>query len=457
MNDREERSRLSGRVGRYARVGAGLGGAAAGVAARRLVGAVAGGDASALNQRDAEALKSALGGLKGPLMKAAQIMATVPDLLPPEFAEELGSLQSAAPPMGPGFVRRRMAAELGPAWKGEFREFEQEAAAAASLGQVHRATHKDGRALACKLQYPDMRSAIDADIDQLKLALSIFKRIEPSIDTSAVQEELTERLREELDYKREAAHMRLYRSILGDTGTVHVPEPIEALSTGRLLTMTWISGDKLLAFKGRSQEERNTIAVNLFHAWWRPFTRHAVIHGDPHLGNYTVRPDDLSINLLDYGCVRVFDAKFATGVVDLYRAIRADDRDAIVAAYEVWGFKGLSNDLIETLSVWAKFIYGPILDDRTRTVADGIAPAEYGRREAFEVRERLKKYGPVTIPREFVLMDRAAIGLGSVFLHLDAELNFHRLFEAEIEGVEETALRERQARALADAEVPIAA
>ena len=387
-------------------------------------------------------------------MKAAQIMATVPDLLPPEFAEELSSLQSEAPPMGPGFVRRRMAGELGADWREKFADFDLAAAAAASLGQVHRATHSDGRPLACKLQYPDMRSAIDADLEQLKLALSIFKRIEPAIDTSAVYEELTARLREELDYEREAAHMALYRAILADTPSVHVPEPVTDLSTGRLLSMTWIAGEKLLAFKEHAQGERNAIAMNLFHAWWRPFATHGVIHGDPHLGNYSVRADDSSVNLLDFGCVRVFPPRFVLGVVELYRALLADDRAAQIAAYEVWGFKGLSEELVDTLNLWARFIYGPILDDRTRTVADGVSPAEYGRREAFEVRERLKKYGPVKIPREFVLMDRAAIGLGSVFLHLDAELNFHSLFEAEIDGVSLERLSDRQSAALAAAKVP---
>ena len=98
-------------------------------------------------------------------------------------------------------------------------------------------------------------------------------------------------------------------------------------------------------------------------------------------------------------------------------------------AYETWGFKKLSRELIDILNIWARFIYGPLMDDRVRTIADGVKPGEYGRRQAFEVHQALRQKGPVTVPREFVLMDRAAIGLGGVFLHLRAELNFHRLFE----------------------------
>ena len=105
----------------------------------------------------------------------------------------------------------------------------------------------------------------------------------------------------------------------------------------------------------------------------------------------------------------------------------------MVHAYETWGFRKLSRELIDILNVWARFIYGPLMDDRVRSIADGVKPGEYGRREAFEVHRALKRAGPITVPREFVLMDRAAIGLGGVFLHLRAELNFHRLFEEAME------------------------
>jgi predicted unusual protein kinase regulating ubiquinone biosynthesis (AarF/ABC1/UbiB family) len=119
-----------------------------------------------------------------------------------------------------------------------------------------------------------------------------------------------------------------------------------------------------------------------------------------------------------------------------------------VHAYETWGFKGLTNDLVDTLNIWARFIYGPLLEDRKRRIAEGVSPAEYGRKQAFQVHSALKRKGPVTVPREFVFMDRAAIGLGGVFLHLDAELNFHRLFEREIENFAVDTVAQAQAKAL---------
>lgn len=440
----DEGPTLRGRVKRVARVGAGVGGLAMRYAGKRVMGR----ESSLADE--ARALKAALGNLKGPLMKVAQMLATIPEALPEQYARELLELQQRAPAMGFPFVRRRMAAELGPDWEKRFAHFEREAAAAASLGQVHRARGKDGRLLALKLQYPDMASAVEADIAQLALVLSIYKRLSPVIDPSEITAEIAARLREEIDYVREARHIALYGHMLKDEPRVTVPEVIPALSTARLLAMTWLDGTPLLSLREAPEATRNKLAEALFSAWWRPFARFGVIHGDPHPGNYSARAD-LGINLLDFGCIRIFAPDFVAGVVGLYRALERDDRKLAGEAYERWGFSKLSYALIDALNIWARFIYGPLLDDRVRTIADGVKPSEYGRRELVEVYRRLKALGPVTPPREFVFMDRAAIGLGAVFLHLRAALNFRRLFLAAIESFSTEALARRQAAALAEA------
>jgi predicted unusual protein kinase regulating ubiquinone biosynthesis (AarF/ABC1/UbiB family) len=197
--------------------------------------------------------------------------------------------------------------------------------------------------------------------------------------------------------------------------------------------------------------ERNRLATAMFTAWWLPFSRFGVIHGDPHLGKYSVFEDAQGINLLDYGCIRIFPPSFAGGVVDLYHGLLKGDDALVVHAYETWGFKRLSRDLIDALNIWARFIYGPLLDDRVRSLADGVKPGEYGRREAFRVHQALKAKGPVRVPREFVFMDRAAIGLGGVFLHLRAEINFHRLFNEAIEDFSIVRVTRQQEAALAKA------
>ena len=431
---------ISGRAMRYAKVGRAVGGLAARFAGERYLGLK-------LDRLEHAAdLKEALGGLKGPLMKVAQILSTIPNALPGEYASQLAELQSNAPSMGWNFVKRRMAAELGPDWQDKFDSFEHGAAAAASLGQVHRAVGHDGKTLACKLQYPDMNSVVEADLKQLKLVFSIYRRYEKAIDPSEVHQELSDRLREELDYAREAKHMQLYHHMLADEAGVHVPEVEPDLSAARLLTMAWLEGKPLLELVDTDVEARNQVAYNMFRAWYVPFYYFGIIHGDPHLGNYTVR-DDHTINLLDFGCIRVFQPHFVTGVIDLYMALRDGNRDLAVHAYETWGFTGLDDELIDILNLWAEFVYAPLLEDTPRPIQreQGL----YGAEVAMKVRQELDRVGGVQPPREFVLMDRAAIGLGSVFTHLRAEINWHRLFHELIDDFNAENLGRRQADALA--------
>lgn len=451
MSD-DEQNRFTARAARYVRVGTNVGAVAAKVAGSRLFGL------DLDRSKNAAELAAALGGLKGPIMKAAQLLSTIPEALPPEYARELAQLQSAAPPMGPAFVRRRMTAELGPVWQDRLGSFETEAAASASLGQVHRATLRDGTPVAIKLQYPDMQSAVEADVNQLKVVFALHARLDPAVETGEILKEISARLREELDYELEARHMALYARIFAGDDLIRVPKVLTDLSTKRLLTMTWADGQKLLTYKTAPLDDRNRIARAMFRAWWFPFSHYGVIHGDPHLGNYNVfeieqRP--AGINLLDYGCMRTFAPRFVQGVIDLYRGLLEGDEARIVHAYETWGFSGLKKELIEVLNIWARFIYGPLLDDRERTIAEGTTPGDYGRKEAFTVHQALKEKGPVKVPREFVFMDRAAIGLGGVFLHLDAKLNYFRIFNETIDGFDLDVLTRRQQALFTETGVPM--
>lgn len=440
-----ENNNFSGRVKRYARVG----GAVSGVAAKAVGGRVFGMKFDTADH--AREIQLALGGLKGPLMKVAQILSTIPDVLPEEYTQELIKLQTNAPPMGWAFVKRRMTAEMGPGWLSRFGEFERDACKAASLGQVHRAVSLDGQSLACKIQYPDMSSAVEADLKQLKLIFSLYRQYDKSIDPSEIHKELSERLREELDYEREAKNMLLYRRMHDDEDRVHIPEPRMDLTTQRLLSMTWLDGQPLLDFKEAPLEQRNELALSMFRAWYVPFYKYGIIHGDPHLGNYSAREDG-SINLLDYGCIRIFPPKFVTAVINLYYALLNDDEDLAVSAYETWGFKNLDKEVIGILNQWARFIYGPLLESKVQMIQEK-GGVQYGAGIAAKVHAELKTVGGVTPPREFVLMDRAAIGLGSVFTHLAAEINWHDLFHELIADFDENVLAERQQKALASVDL----
>ena len=443
-----EESALGGRVKRYAKVTSTVGGLAARMAGERYLGMKLDKDAHA------QQLRAALGGLKGPLMKVAQILSTIPDALPAEYASELAALQADAPSMGWLFVKRRMRAELGADWQEKFASFDKEAISAASLGQVHKATSLSGEPLAIKLQYPDMASAIDADLNQLKLAFSVYERFDSAISTNDIYRELSERLREELDYQREAQNMALYRDMLKDETCVNVPHSYEGLTTSRLLTMNWIEGQKLLPFleTNPSQEMRNQIAMNMFRVWYVPFYYYGVIHGDPHLGNYSLCPDG-RINLMDFGSIRLFRPEFVAGVIDLYRALRDGDEALAVHAYEKWGFHGLDKEAISVLNVWAGFIYAPLLEDKVRPIQQ-MRSGTHGRELAGKVHSELKRIGGIKPPAEFVLMDRAAVGLGSVFMHLNAEVNWHQMFHELIDDFDTNALAKRQETAALAAGLP---
>ena len=448
MPQDDEANRLSARASRYARLGVNAGAFAARVGVNRLTG---GG-----RDTDARALASALGSMKGPMMKVAQLLTTIPDALPTDYANELIRLQSQAPPMGAGFVRRRMVAELGANWRERFAEFDLKPAAAASLGQVHKGRTLEGEEVACKLQYPEMASAVETDLSQLDLLFSLHKRIGGAIETREIAREIRERVREELDYVREAKIARLYAVMLADRPFVRVPRVHEELSTRRLITLQWLDGESLTAFESAPQDARDAIAVGLFDAWWRPFLRYGIIHGDPHLGNYAVVASGEGealrvegINLFDYGCVRIFPSRFVRGVVELYRGLRANDDAHVGEAYALWGFPKLTRGTFEAMTIWARFICGPILDDRVRTAADGVSPAEYGRKEIGQAMRALRaEGGGLLIPREFVFLERATIGLGGAFLRLGARLNFHRMYEDAIAGFDAEVVGQRQAKAL---------
>jgi predicted unusual protein kinase regulating ubiquinone biosynthesis (AarF/ABC1/UbiB family) len=444
-----EDSTFAGRVKRYAQVGTAVGGLAARLAGQRYLGM------ELDRTRHAAELKAALGGVKGPLMKVAQILSSLPDALPKEYVSELAELQANAPAMGWPFVKRRMASELGPDWQQRFQSFEREAARAASLGQVHRAVAPDGRNLACKLQYPDMSSAVEADLAQLRIVLGLFERYDKAISTTDIHAELGARLREELDYTLEARHMALYRRMLAGEATIHVPESLPELSTKRLLTMTWLEGEPIAAYIDSHAEARNALAHTMFRAWYRPFYEFGVIHGDPHFGNYTVRPDH-GVNLLDFGCIRVFKPHFVGGVIDLYHALQTGDEALAVHAYETWGFTGLSREVIDVLNIWARFLYAPLLDDRKRRL-DEAGEGHYGRETAEKVHRELRRLGGVKPPREFVFMDRAAVGLGALFLRLKAEVHWYELFHDLIRDFDVAALERRQTALLSELRVPLPA
>jgi len=401
------------------------------------------------DQKYAAQITEILGNLKGPLMKVAQLSATIPDLLPEEYARKLAELQSNAPPMSWVFVKRRMKAELGENWEDQFLSFDREASFAASLGQVHKATMPNKENVACKLQYPDMASAVEADLGQLKIIFKIYSSYNKSIQIKEIYKEIEARLKEELDYRLEYKHLKVFNFIHQKNEYIKIPKVYEKISTNRLLVMQYLEGKKLIEYKNAPQKLRNDLAKKLFMTWYYPFYKYGIIHGDPHLGNYSVDKKN-NINLFDFGCVRIFPATFVKGVIDLYFALKQKDNSKIKKAYEAWGFKKIDNKLMTVLNKWALFLYDPILKNEVRRIQDSDSGI-YGAKIAGEVHRELKKYGGVKPPREFVFMDRAAVGLGSIFIHLKAEINWYKLFHALIKDFSVQNVESNQKKALKSA------
>jgi predicted unusual protein kinase regulating ubiquinone biosynthesis (AarF/ABC1/UbiB family) len=439
MKDKESKS-FTKQIKRYAKVGGVVGTLATKLASQKYLGV------KLDKKKQAAEVRKALGNIKGPLMKVAQLSATIPDLLPPEYATELTHLQSNAPPMGWLFVKRRMAAELGLHWQNSFKEFSKKASRAASLGQVHKAKLPNGKEVACKLQYPDMMSAVTADLSQLRLIFSIYQTYNKAIKTGEIYKEITQRLTEELDYERERKLTQIFGKIFSKSSYVHIPKTIDNLSTKRLLTMSWLEGKPILDFKNAKKEVRNTIAKNMFYTWYKPFYEYGIIHGDPHLGNYTVQSNH-TVNLFDFGCMRIFEGKFIQGVIDLYYALQNNDNEKAVHAYTQWGFANMTKNKLEVLNKWAEFIYSPLMEDKVQKIQQSDSGI-YGAQVAAEVHKELKKLGGVKPPKEFVFMDRAAAGLGSVFMHLKAEVNWYEIFHSLIKNFEIKKMKTRQQKIL---------
>ena len=432
MNNILDKDKFSKRASRYIQLTGQVGGLLTKLGANRFLGVNIDKDKHALN------LKKDLGEIKGPFMKIAQFISMIPDALPIEYSNQLMQLQSHAPSMGELFVKRRMENELGENWKNFFLDFNTSASYAASLGQVHKAKLKNGDLVACKLQYPDMQSAVNVDLNQFRIILNLFEKYNKAIKTKKIFLEIKDRLVEEIDYENEINNIKIFKKIFEFNKSVNIPKIYRNCSTKRLITMSWLEGqslDEMLRYSKNKKNLSERIATNIFNTWYMPFYKFCVIHGDPHFGNYSFKKNG-DINLFDFGCVRFFPIKFVKAVLNLYYALEKKDEDLMVEAYKTWGFKKINKKLIKVLNLWASYIYGPLLEDKKRLI-QGEKKKGYGFDIVNNVYKELRKIGGVEPPKEFVFMDRAAIGMGSLFMKLDVKLNWHNLFKNLIKDFDE--------------------
>ncbi len=366
--------------------------------------------------------------LKGAFMKLAQMLSMRTDLLPPEALEILSTVQSSVPPMSYDVIRAQITRELGAPPEQLFERFEPDAFAAASLGQVHRAVLPGGDEAVVKIQYPGVETTVVQDLKNVRTLLQTLSRIgrdvmRQKIDASEIYAELEERLREELDYVREAENLREFRRRFADDPEVVIPEPYPAFSSRRVLTMSALSGYPLqdILAPGVDQELKDWVAIKYFRILWRQIFEFGILHTDPHPGNYLVTHHP-HLCMLDLGSVRVFPESIRAAYVALARAVVDDDTAAMADAFLRLGFLDPRDDPAPMIRIM-RIIFEPVLEDRpydARTYRSVDRAMEVGQ---IALEHRIFK-----APGHRVFLVRALIGLESYVQQLGTVANWHRLF-----------------------------
>src|SRR3954466_6258952 len=293
-----------------------------------------------LQQRTAEQLFRVLGELKGGAMKSGQALSVFEAALPEDIASPyraaLTKLQEAAPPMPPNAVHRVLATGLGAAWDAMFPEFDDKPAAAASIGQVHRAVWSDGREVAVKLQYPGAGPALLSDLNQLARLARLFAIINPGLDVKPLLAELKARVAEELDYDLEAESQAAFAAAYDGDPDILVPKVVH--DAGNVLVTEWVDGTPLSRIiSGGTQEQRDRAGLLFVRFLFSGPARAGLLHAGPHPGNYRLR-DDGRLAVLDYGAVNRLPDGLPTAIGPLVRLALADRADDVLAGLRAEGF-----------------------------------------------------------------------------------------------------------------------
>ncbi len=372
-----------------------------------------------------------LGNMKGVMMKFAQIMSFAVDGLPEELQKQLQTLQSQAPPMSYAMVEQVIFEELGASPDKVFAKFDKIPAAAASIGQVHRAVLPDGTEVAVKVQYPGVDKAIQADLDNAGMMNSLGKLLFPGRDTEPMMEELAARVSDELDYEIEARNQQIFGDLYEGHPYVVVPAVRNDFSTKRVLTMEWVEGVSFSEVIERPGPEKQELAEKLYRFVFDSLQRHYVFNGDPHPGNYLFLEDG-RIAFLDYGCVKYFSQEEMDRNREFVRGIRDKKGVDFVQTLDEQGYLTKNaTDKVTPEEIWDYFLetwQQITVDVEWHVTQEWVNASTMNPLMQVGVMRRLQ------LPPSQLFLMRINIGLNAIFAKLDARINFYQMSMEYAEG-----------------------
>jgi predicted unusual protein kinase regulating ubiquinone biosynthesis (AarF/ABC1/UbiB family) len=375
--------------------------------------------------------------LRGAFLKLIQMLSTREDILPREALAVLSTTQANVPPMDYARISAQVQRELGRKPEQLFATFDRAAFAAASLGQVHRATLRSGEQVAVKIQYPGVEQTVGQDLKNLKLLLTTLKAIahdlmRQKIDVRTIYAELEERVSEELDYEQEAASTRLFAGLLRDDPEVMIPRVFPELSSRRVLTMTFVEGYPLTDVFAPvvDPELKSWVVRKYFTLIWRQILEFGVLHTDPHPGNYLVTYHP-RLGILDFGSIRRFPEPVRKANLKLARALLAGDDRAMAQALVALGYLDRTQQAPPLIEIM-RILFEPVLVNRR------FDPKKYESvSKATTVGEIALQNRLYKSPAHSVFLLRALIGAEGIVRQLGVVANYHAMFRECVERVKD--------------------
>jgi predicted unusual protein kinase regulating ubiquinone biosynthesis (AarF/ABC1/UbiB family) len=385
--------------------------------------------------RNAQRIVESSTQLRGAFMKLIQMLSIRKDLLPGEALDVLRATQSNVPPMNYATISEQIRKEIGKRPEAIFRSFDQTAFAAASLGQVHRAVTRDGIEVAVKIQYPGVEDTVEQDLQNLKLLLRTLQALghdvmRQKIDTGLVYKELEQRLREELDYLNEARNMSEFGRRLGDDEQIMIPRYIKAMSSRRVLTMTYVDGYPMADLMGPEVEFelREWVAEKIHEFAWRQILEFGMLQTDFHPGNYLVSHHP-RLGVLDFGSIRRFPEPVRKANLQIARAILSGDDKLLGAAMVRLGYLEHDKNPAPMVKI-IHLLFEPMMVDHKFDPADYDTVAKAAKVGEIALENRLYKS-----PAHSVFLIRALVGLEGITRGLGVKTNYRRIFARAVERI----------------------